>query len=498
VLLAFGIMPPRKERPAALSESIFRAKLAVEQAPNDLGGGMPEEIPVHNTFIQFGAPPGSLPKEKPLSTAPAWIGPSFQSMMQAAMESSVQVPSQVPILDPNAAAQAQTGAEGSEMQDLPALGSPKKVPVMRYSLSTSSARAAGLPEFGSVATVKPDFVGGNTLDNMGVDIEDGEGEEDDADSGAGPQAEGQQQPQPQPQEPEPQEASQEQPAAGNAEATAAAVAAAAAGELPSVGSALHAEGLCKRCCFFPKGRCLNGKDCEFCHFEHEKRKRKKKKKGAGARRDAAGSESEDDSQDEAAEAGAAPAAASKAAGAQKPSGSASTSAAAAAGAGSRPARGSGGAAPADSGSTAHTSPGALDPSSAGVSAAHEPPLGPLRAGLPLTAPPPLPPRGLPLPTEPPPPAPMQGMPPGAAPLANDSYYSGYDPLGRGAAGYGGMAAGYNRAVDPRISQGTVAQAYYNAGGYDAASLIAAQQQHNQQQQAAYGHQPQSKYLPPPR
>merc|ERR1712050_37710 len=26
------------------------------------------------------------------------------------------------------------------------------------------------------------------------------------------------------------------------------------GELPSVGSAKHAEGQCKRCCFFPKGR----------------------------------------------------------------------------------------------------------------------------------------------------------------------------------------------------------------------------------------------------
>merc|ERR1711934_1246776 len=27
---------------------------------------------------------------------------------------------------------------------------------------------------------------------------------------------------------------------------------------------------------FPKGRCLNGYDCRFCHFEHEKRQRKKK------------------------------------------------------------------------------------------------------------------------------------------------------------------------------------------------------------------------------
>jgi hypothetical protein len=52
------------------------------------------------------------------------------------------------------------------------------------------------------------------------------------------------------------------------------------GELPSLGSMKHGEGLCKRCCFFPKGRCNNGYDCEFCHYEHEKRKRKKKKKGS--------------------------------------------------------------------------------------------------------------------------------------------------------------------------------------------------------------------------
>mmetsp|Transcript_71803 Transcript_71803/g.126794 ORF Transcript_71803/g.126794 Transcript_71803/m.126794 type:complete len:449 (-) Transcript_71803:149-1495(-) len=48
------------------------------------------------------------------------------------------------------------------------------------------------------------------------------------------------------------------------------------GELLSIGSALHAEGTCKRCCFFPRGRCTNGASCEFCHEDHEKRKRKSK------------------------------------------------------------------------------------------------------------------------------------------------------------------------------------------------------------------------------
>eukprot|EP00930_Biecheleria_cincta_P015728 TRINITY_DN13012_c0_g1_i2.p1 TRINITY_DN13012_c0_g1~~TRINITY_DN13012_c0_g1_i2.p1 ORF type:complete len:428 (-),score=70.25 TRINITY_DN13012_c0_g1_i2:117-1400(-) len=47
-------------------------------------------------------------------------------------------------------------------------------------------------------------------------------------------------------------------------------------ELPSIGSASHQEGTCKRCCFFPRGRCTNGSNCEFCHFDHDKRIRKSK------------------------------------------------------------------------------------------------------------------------------------------------------------------------------------------------------------------------------
>mmetsp|Transcript_65975 Transcript_65975/g.134054 ORF Transcript_65975/g.134054 Transcript_65975/m.134054 type:complete len:511 (+) Transcript_65975:80-1612(+) len=46
--------------------------------------------------------------------------------------------------------------------------------------------------------------------------------------------------------------------------------------LPSIGSAGHFTGDCKRCCFHPKGRCSNGYECRFCHFDHDKRKRIKK------------------------------------------------------------------------------------------------------------------------------------------------------------------------------------------------------------------------------
>jgi hypothetical protein len=56
--------------------------------------------------------------------------------------------------------------------------------------------------------------------------------------------------------------------------------------LPSLGSAGHGEGTCRRCCFFPKGRCNNRYDCQFCHFAHEKRKPKSKKKKHKKRRGA--------------------------------------------------------------------------------------------------------------------------------------------------------------------------------------------------------------------
>ncbi|CAE7560286.1 ANKRD50 [Symbiodinium microadriaticum] len=51
--------------------------------------------------------------------------------------------------------------------------------------------------------------------------------------------------------------------------------------LPSIGSIGHATGDCKRCCFHPKGRCQNGHECRFCHFDHDKRRRAGvKKKGS--------------------------------------------------------------------------------------------------------------------------------------------------------------------------------------------------------------------------
>lgn len=52
----------------------------------------------------------------------------------------------------------------------------------------------------------------------------------------------------------------------------------ASGDLPSIGSSGHATGECKRCAFFPKGRCLNGADCTHCHFPHDERRRRRNRR----------------------------------------------------------------------------------------------------------------------------------------------------------------------------------------------------------------------------
>lgn len=47
-------------------------------------------------------------------------------------------------------------------------------------------------------------------------------------------------------------------------------------DIPSIGSLGHETGDCRRCNFFHKGRCQNGRSCVFCHFPHEKRKTSRK------------------------------------------------------------------------------------------------------------------------------------------------------------------------------------------------------------------------------
>jgi hypothetical protein len=224
---------PRKERPAALSDSIFRAKLESLQskAPND-DPIVSEEIPVHNTFIQFGAhQEGDAFGTKPLSTAPAWVGPSPRNALQSELQSAVD--------------QASLQQSDDQKTDLAIFShdSPKSQDVATCS---SSSKPLASPKKVSVMRTSP----------AGVTMCSDEEEE---------------------------EAKAETQEEAEDDTVATSLGAATSEELPSVGSAKHAEGLCKRCCFFPKGRCSNGYGCEFCHLEHEKRNREKKEEECEAR-----------------------------------------------------------------------------------------------------------------------------------------------------------------------------------------------------------------------
>lgn len=234
-----------------------------------LGAG--EEVPVRRTFIQFGlselhGPADDLPQA--LSTAPASAGRSISESLEAVEDyEGYQLPSA-----------SVTGSHSGVSSEV----------AVTYRLSPTSARAAGcwrptlanaelvagnpqsgagtpesrgaggrrirladlLPSPGS-STTAPMFFG-----QASGDAASNASSEDDANSSASGDEEDQ------------------GPCLVYSESV----------EPPSAGSVAHGEGSCRRCCFFPKGRCNNGQDCQFCHFSHEKRRPKNKKKKTRARR----------------------------------------------------------------------------------------------------------------------------------------------------------------------------------------------------------------------
>lgn len=58
------------------------------------------------------------------------------------------------------------------------------------------------------------------------------------------------------------------------------------GKVTSLGSILHAEGVCNPCAFFQKNRCHKKDLCTYCHFEHDIDKTKKQvaRKGLSKRK----------------------------------------------------------------------------------------------------------------------------------------------------------------------------------------------------------------------
>jgi len=55
-------------------------------------------------------------------------------------------------------------------------------------------------------------------------------------------------------------------------------------QVPSVGSAGHAQGKCKPCAFLFKDGCMNGAHCKFCHLcPRDERKHRKQQRSAASK-----------------------------------------------------------------------------------------------------------------------------------------------------------------------------------------------------------------------
>jgi len=213
------------------------------------------EVPVRRTFIDY-----RCPEESPrlslsrslsgLSTAPASLAGSVRESLDEVTSCPVRSLQSLTSVAAREQADAGSAASSARRSMASSASTSATLPLVSYRMSPISARAAGLmQERLDCADAKPQIdkcaeaeVGRvRSSGSTDEDCESSGDEDDDEDLGLCPiYTEG--------------------------------------AALPSAGSAGHADGSCRRCCFFPKGRCNNGEDCQFCHFAHEKRKGKAKKK----------------------------------------------------------------------------------------------------------------------------------------------------------------------------------------------------------------------------
>lgn len=191
------------------------------------------DIPEHRTFVEFG-PDAQMDHPRGANTAPAAMANCMRDSLDAG---------QVFDVTPSSAG-------------LPAESSPSLMPGVTYFMSPRSAMAWGR------VLVFPQCAQACAVDEGAASTAQGQQEDGDASDD------------------DEEEDSVMCPVYSEGAA------------LPSAGSAGHGAGACRRCCFFPKGRCSNGAECGFCHFAHEKRKtsnaKKKKHKRKKARRAAKG------------------------------------------------------------------------------------------------------------------------------------------------------------------------------------------------------------------
>lgn len=249
-------MPPK--RPAPLSDEVFAAAAAnAKSGTTYLGAtynGMP--LPVKNTFIDV--PSGFTPmnmktdgRSQIVMTAPADLSQAPGYLQRAMVASIAQ-----PVMTPSVAASPMSLRVNRTplMTPSPTSGGAAfhnwVVASASRPFASPTARLQSSPK--SIYTVAPaQYVTRPQALELVVDGEDDEENDDDSDDGIVP-----------PHLRNMENAPKPPPGALH----------------PSLGSEAHAASNCKRCCFFPRGRCTNGYNCEFCHYDHEKRKRKNKRK----------------------------------------------------------------------------------------------------------------------------------------------------------------------------------------------------------------------------
>eukprot|EP00747_Dinoflagellata_sp_TGD_P184339 gnl/TRDRNA2_/TRDRNA2_39878_c0_seq1.p1 gnl/TRDRNA2_/TRDRNA2_39878_c0~~gnl/TRDRNA2_/TRDRNA2_39878_c0_seq1.p1 ORF type:complete len:376 (-),score=71.25 gnl/TRDRNA2_/TRDRNA2_39878_c0_seq1:213-1340(-) len=258
------------------------------------------EIPVRRTFIEYGVVQSpTLPTPMHVSTAPAWIGPSFRAAFDRVTGEVLCMPVTSPRSAPNTGRVHDSNSPRAGLEDCCkhegvaiAVCSSWKVeqmlPDVMYRLSPTSAKAAGYTDCGTPSdaqrstrtpspkptpspslTPTPSRPATPTQWLAAECAEDASPRIDKYSEDASPNAEA---------EALDTNSNSDDDSDSDSGDEGLCPQYSEHAELPSKGSAAHGQGMCKRCCFFPKGRCNNGFDCHFCHFAHEKRKPKNKKK----------------------------------------------------------------------------------------------------------------------------------------------------------------------------------------------------------------------------
>jgi len=265
---------PLARRPSPLSDELF----ATNPAPVLLGAtnnGMP--LRVKNTFVDM--PSGLTPVSmkgwpEPMMTAPAGLNkqmgfPPLQATPVPATTPSLSFPGETPPATPcsttgfNYVVITPTSTLHQQVPSYAAMapGGLLRAPDAPFPAMPDPMAASIAPALQDAALLQEASIGPSTGEDLSNDAWEKVINEAENDAGSDEESEEGAEAQP-PQLRNPEDAPKPPPGATH----------------PSLGSAGHAAGCCRRCCFFPRGRCANGYECEFCHYDHDKRKRKNKKK----------------------------------------------------------------------------------------------------------------------------------------------------------------------------------------------------------------------------